>query len=460
MAGKHTKRSWLARTFAPDMKSAEFETKEIGDFPFDGYDSAGMPLISFSPGLVSAIRGEDAQMLDFSSLYRTSASVYTVVDFLAWQLAQIGIKAYEKVSQGDRRELSDPGFARLMRSPAPGLTYFRLMQGTVTDLGVYGNAFWLKMGEGEARALMPLPPYAVTAHGGTLVQASSYTVDIDSRKTTYSSDRIVHFRFPNPVDMRIGLSPLSPLRAMLFEDAAATAHRRGFWTNAARMEGLIYRPKEAGPWGDAQRDRFRQDWQNVYTGSTAAGKTAILEDGMTWNGASFSPKDSEFIAGRKQVLEAVCRAYNVPVSVLGLTESATFASQKEFHRALYQDTLGPYLQMIAGEIERGVLRWFTEDPDTYCEHTVAEKLRGSFEEQADAIRAYVGVPIMSPDEGRKFFNLPALGGEFDEPIKPLNVAYAGQPGEAPMPEQDTNRPPALRAAEVRLLTTKAEGEGS
>jgi len=84
VAGKHTKRSWLARTFAPDMKSAEFETKEIGDFPFDGYDSAGMPLISFSPGLVSAIRGEDAQMLDFSSLYRTSASVYTVVDFLAW----------------------------------------------------------------------------------------------------------------------------------------------------------------------------------------------------------------------------------------------------------------------------------------------------------------------------------------------------------------------------------------
>jgi HK97 family phage portal protein len=452
MAGKHTKRSWLARTFAPDM----IETKEIGDFPFDGYDSVGMPLISFSPGLVSAVRGEDAVTLDFSSLYRTSAAVYTVVDFLAWQLAQIGLKAYEKLDDNDRQELEDRGFANLMRSPAPGLTYFRLMQGMATDLGVYGNAYWLKMGSGSARALMPLPPFAVTPHKGTLVQASEYTVDIDGVKTTYDSDRIVHFRFPNPVDMRIGLSPLAPLRALLFEDAAATAHRRGFWTNAARMEGLILRPKEAGPWGDAQRDRFRQDWQNVYTGSTAAGKTAILEDGMTWNGASFSPKDSEFIAGRKQVLEAVCRAYNVPVSVLGLTESATFASQKEFHRALYQDTLGPYLQMIAGEIERGVLRWFTDDPDTYVEHNLAEKLRGSFEEQADAIRAYVGVPIMSPDEGRKFFNLPALGGEFAEPIKPLNVTYAGQPGEAPMPEAD-QQPPRLRAA-TAIPLAKAEGE--
>jgi HK97 family phage portal protein len=455
MAGKHTKRSWFARTFAPDM----VETKEIGDFPFDGYDSVGMPLISFSPGLVSAIRGEDGQMLDFSGLYRTNANVYTVVDFLAWQLAQIGIKAFEKLADNDRRELPDDGFKNLMRNPAPGLTYFRLIQGMGTDLGVYGNAYWLKMGGGDARALMPLPPFAVTPQGGTLVQAARYTVDIDGVKTTYPKERIVHFRFPNPVDMRVGLSPLAPLRAMLMEDTAATAHRQGFWTNAARMEGLIMRPKEAGPWGDAQRDRFRQDWQNVYAGSGASGKTAILEDSMTWSAASFSPKESEFIEGRKQVLEAVCRAYNVPISVLGLTQTATFASQKEFHRALYQDTLGPYLQMIADEIEAGVLRWFTDDPDTFVEHTIAEKLRGSFEEQADAIRAYVGVPIMSVDEGRKLFNLPAMGEEFAEPIKPLNVAYAGQPGEAPMPEQNTNESPALRAAQMRLLTTKAEGEG-
>jgi HK97 family phage portal protein len=429
-------------------------------FPFDGEDSAGMPLISFSPGLVSAIRGENGEMIDLSYLYRTNAAVYTVVDFLAWQIAQIGIKAFEKLSDGDREEWKDPRFSNLMRRPAPGLTFFRLMQGTVADLGVYGNAYWLKMGQGDARALMPIPPFAVVPESGTLVQASRYVVDINGIKTTYSSDRIVHFRFPNPVDQRMGLSPLSPLRAILLEDQAATAHRRGYWTNAARIEGLIYRPKEAGPWGDAQRDRFRQDWQNVYTGSNAAGKTAILEDSMTWNPASFSPKDSEFIAGRKQVLETVCRAYNVPVSVLGLTDSATFASQKEFHQELYQDTLGPWLQMLAAEIEEGVLRWITDDEDIYVEHTIAEKLRGSFEEQADAIRAYVGVPIMSPDEGRKLFNLPALGGDFAEPIKPLNVAYAGTPGEAPMPDQNTNEPQGLRAAQVRLIATKAEGEGS
>ncbi len=63
---------------------------------------------------------------------------------------------------------------------------------------------------------------------------------------------------------------------------------------------------------------------------------------------------------------------------------------------------------------------------------------------------------MSPDEGRKFFNLPALGGEFAEPIKPLNVTYAGQPGEAPMPEAD-QQPPRLRAADAIPLA-KAEGE--
>ena len=139
-------------------------------------------------------------------------------------------------------------------------------------------------------------------------------------------------------------------------------------------------------------------------------------------------------------LETVARAFNVPISVLGLTDTATYASQKEFHKALYQDTLGPWLAMLEGEIVRGVVQWITDDPDVFVEFNIAEKLKGSFEEQADALRAWVGVPPMSINEWRARYNLPRIDDEnFDLPDMPQNVLYGGVGGNGnePMPTTDT-----------------------
>lgn len=384
--------------------------------------------------------------MDYGHVYRTSSPVYIVVEFHAWQISQIGLKVYRRQADNDRESLDDSPLARLFDEPAPGLTYEALMHGAVADLDIYGNAYWLKLEAAGDRMVIPLPPLKVTPVGGNLIQSAAYRLDTTTGQREYPASDIVHFRRYNPDDPRIGVSPLEPLRSILAEDAAATAHRRGFWENFARLEGVLTSPQGLS---DVAYERLRADWQNLYAGADNAGKTAILEEGTDFKAISVSPKDAEFIEGRKQVLETVARAYNIPVSLLGLTDTATYASQEEFHTQLYVDTLGPWLKMLAGRIQREVVPWFTDDPEVYVEFNIEEKLRGSFDQQANAVRALGGVPIFSVNELRARYNMPRIeDAQFDVPVKPSNVIYGlvGTPGEPTTPD--------IRAAEVIDINTK------
>ena len=60
----------------------------------------------------------------------------------------------------------------------------------------------------------------------------------------------------------------------------------------------------------------------------------------------------------------------------------------------------------------------------YVEFNMAEKMRGSFEEQAAAASTATGRPWMTVNEQRARFNLPQLPGG-DELITPLNVTEGG-----------------------------------
>lgn len=427
-------RDWFR---AAQTKAVEPEAKSV---PSD-------QLVQFSPSLVHAVRLFGGLGMDYGEVYRSSSPVYIVVEFHAWQISQIGLQVYKRESDNDRTTQDDSPLARLFDEPADGLTYEALLHGTVADLDIYGNAYWLKFESsvGE-RNLVPLPPLKVTPIGGNLIQASRYRLQTVTGQQEFDASQIVHFRRYNPIDPRIGVSPLEPLRAILAEDAAATAHRRGFWENFARLEGVLTSPTGLS---DVAYERLRADWQNLYSGADNAGKTAILEEGTDFKAISVTPKDAEFIEGRKQVLETVARAYNIPVTLLGLADTPTYASAEQFHTQLYVDTLGPWLKMLAGRIQREVVPWFTDDPDIYVEFNVEEKLRGSFDQQADAVRALGGVPIFSVNELRARYNQPRIDDPaFDVPVKPSNVIYGlvGAPGVPTTPD--------IRAAEVIDIATK------
>jgi HK97 family phage portal protein len=363
----------------------------------------------------------------YAALYRTQPNVRTVVDFLARNIAQLGLHVFRRLSDTDRVRLYDHGLVRSLANPNPATTRYRLFETLMQDLGVYFNAFWLKVrtDDPDRIGLVRLPPEQVSMKGFLWPTAFVWQPD-GTREVELTPERVVHFRGYDPGNPLLSVSPLETLRRILAEELAASEYREFFWTNAARVEGVIQRPLDAPPWTPDQREVFRTSWQAAHAGGANSGKTAVLEDGMTWQQTGSSFRDSEFTATRKLTREECASAYHIPLPMVGILDHATFSNIREQHKQLYQDSLGPWLVMIEEEIERQLLTDFADRDRVYSEFNIQEKLKGSFEEQAASLRSLVGRPIMTPNEGRARLNLPSMDDPAaDELAAPLNMANPG-----------------------------------
>jgi HK97 family phage portal protein len=351
----------------------------------------------------------------YGEIYRTQPNVRIPVDFLSRNIAQLGLHTFRRVSDTDRVRLFDHQLSRWLKRPNPATTRYRLIESTVSDLAIYLNAFWLKLRYRDVDrttqiGLVRLPPEQMTVSGGILPSLFTWTLE-DGTEKDYSPADVVHFSGYNPDNPLIGLSGMETLRRVLAEAHAAGAYRESFWRNSTRFEGVIERPNmPAGKkdWNPDQRRQFRDGVRAFRQGGAKAGEMLVLEDGMQYKSISGDSVKNQYVEGLKLTREICAAAFHIPLPMVGILEHATFSNIKEQHKHLYQDCLGPWLVMIEEELERQLLTEATDQENVYLEFNIAEKLKGSFEEQAAALHALVGKPVMTANEGRARLNLPRM----------------------------------------------------
>lgn len=377
--------------------------------------------------LRTSVRLYDRFNYDYATLYRTQPNVRTCVDFLSRNIAQLGLHVFRRVSDVDRVRLIDHPYPRIIKQPLPAkykMTEYRFKESIISDLGIYFNAYLLKIRQDDQLSLLRIPPEYVTPMGNLVPR--EYEVMIEGRLKTFEPDEIVHFRGYNPENPISGLSPLETLRRVLAEEHEMGNYREGFWKNSARMSGIIKRPAMAPEWSEAARKRFLAEFKELYGGGNNSGETAVLEEGMEWEQNSFNARESEYLGGRKLTREECARAYHIPPPLVGILDHATFSNITEQHKQLYMDTLGPWLVSIEQDLDLQLKPEFPDVEGIYSEFNIAEKLRGNFEERTKALQSAIGRPWMTADEGRARENLPQLGGDAGELVTPLNVLVGGQ----------------------------------
>lgn len=398
--------------------------------------SGRTPWVSASGGSMN-LYGASAQT--YAAIYRAQPNVRTVVDFLARNIAQLGLHAFRRVSDTDRERLADHELVRWVGKPNPSTTRFRLFESLMGDLGVYFNAYWLKVRVPNRIGLLRLPPEQMNVEGGLLPSLFVWTNE-DGTKKEFAPSEIVHFNGFDPLNPLMGFSPLETLRRILAEEASAGEYRESLWAHAGRFEGVVERPATAPRWTPTQKTDWRTQWQAQFgAGGTRPGSIAVLEDGMMLKQASFSAKESEYFNSRKLTREECAAAYHVPLPMVGILEHATFSNIREQHKHLYQDSLGPWLTMIVDELDRQLLVECEDQRDVYLEFNIAEKLKGSFEEQASSLQALVGRPIMTANEGRARLNLPR---DSDPASDKLALQQGGPAANDPTKQGARQLPPA------------------
>jgi HK97 family phage portal protein len=373
--------------------------------------------------------------LEYGTIYRSQPAVGAAVDLFARNIAQCGLHLYARAGENDRRRIRDHPLVRLLAQPNGWSTDYRFIYATVADKKVYGSAYWLKWRElpRGPLSLLRIPPQWVEVSGGLM--PTQYKINLYPDPLTVRPDQIVHFRSYNPDSPVVGLSPLERLRLVLDQDMAAIEQRRDVMHNAGRQPLVITRPSTAPRLSGEGLARFSEQFTAALRNPRSTA-TPILEDDMAIHTLSFSAEQSQWVEGRQLTWEEVARSYNIPLSMFGIAGAPqTYASVREFHKILYQDTLGPDIAEIESDIE---LQLFPEFPDlqaagAYCEFNIFEKMQGTLEEQIDTLIAAAGAPILTRNEARARINAPHIAGA-DTLAVPLNVGITAEDGAMPVAE--------------------------
>jgi HK97 family phage portal protein len=389
---------------------------------------------------------------EYETIWRTQPQVRTVISFLARNIAQLGVHVYRRVSDTDRERLTQHPLAQLLNSPLLGMTTYRFIERLVSDVALYDNWYGIKVKLNGTLRILPVPPTLIRPYGGNWIRPEKYQT---AGGKDFQPDEVIHIHGYSPTDLTYGESPIESLRDLLLESDEASKQRRQMWKSGARLTGVLVRPADAPDWGEKDKRRFREMWRSFTDGGGAEGGTPILEDGMTYDKVGFNPEQAQYIEARKLTREEVSAAYFIPPPLIGILDHATYSNIKEQHAHLYQDTLGPWTVMIQQEFAAQVLPDLPDNEDVYCEFNIAEKMRGSFEEQAAAMSTMVGGPVMTRNEGRARLNLSSIEGA-DELIVPMNVTEGGLAS-----PRDTAPDPAAAPPKARgLPRSKASGRPS
>ncbi len=399
-----------------------------------------------------------------AELWRTQPHLRTVTDFIARNVAQLGLHAYDRRGDTDRRRVRGEGVAALLRRPNADMTTYELIYGTVADLALFDRAFWWVKRSASAPSgweIRPIPSaWVVQGVGGTVFAPADWIVQPPhgAEQLMIPAGQMLVFHGWNPSDPSAGSSPVAALKLILSEQVHAYQYREQVWQRGGQPSAVIERPMDAPQWGSKGKARFKQEWQDSYGRSgPEAGGTAILEDGMKLVKTGFSAREDEFVAAATLSLTTVASVYQVNPTMVGVLDNANYSNVREFRRSLYGDSLGPWLTMLQDRLNGFLLPMLDEPPERYVEFNLAEKLRGSFEEQAAVLQASVGRPWMTADEARALQNMPALGGDAEELVTPLNVLVGGQASpqdSAPPPTLDSDAPPR-EASGAGLVRGKA-----
>lgn len=381
---------------------------------------------------VGGVRYASGLTEDYAAIYRTQPNVRLVVHFLARNIASLEIRPFRRVDAETVEPLErGHDLARVLRRPNSKTTRHRYVLSLMHDLAIFDRFYSLKARNPESQRLttLRLPPQNMRAKndGSWLFPKTFETVGLRERRE-YDADSVIYIHGHDPEDPRSGLSPIESIRRILVEDQAASDYRSQFWQNGARIGGIIERPLEAPPWSAAARKRWREEFTADFAGNgPQAGGVPTLEEGMVWKDASFSAKDSEYLAARRLSREETAAQYHVSPLFVGILDHANFSNVSEQHKHLYADTLGPWLDMVEEDMELQLVPEFPDlDPDEIeLRFNLEDKLRGTFEEQAAILQTATGAPWLRRNEARGRMGLEPIPGA-DDLVVPLNVLVGGQ----------------------------------
>lgn len=335
------------------------------------------------------------------------ATVFAAVNLIAGTVASLPLHVYRRLDNGDRERASDHSLANILAArPNATQTAFELREMLTAQCLLSGNAYAEIRTDrsGTVTDLVPITPRDVTVvklAGGR----HRYDVTTDGRMRSLLAEEVLHLR-DRSEDGLVGRSRVQVARETLGGALALQTHGNRSFANGTRLSGVLQTPSMLSA---DQHQRLAASWRTQYTGADNAGKTAVLESGLSFTPLSMSNEDAQWLEARQFSVEEVARLFNVPPVLLGDLRHANFSNSVEMMRHFVTVTLRPWLSRWEQALERALLGPVARGR-YYIEHSAEGLLRGDAVNRADFYGKAIASGWMLRSEARRLENLPMIEG--------------------------------------------------
>lgn len=367
-------------------------------------------------------------------------TVYACVRLIAESIAQLPIHVYRKLSDGSKQRLTDISLADILSvAPNSWQTGFEYFEFALAALCLRGNHYAFKSvsSRGQLLELIPFFPGSVTVHrsGYDL----SYRVRFEDGTTdTLPQEKIHHVRGLS-LDGFTGISPIAFQRNAIGLGIAAENHGGCVFKNGAMPAGIITHPASIS---NEAKAALKKAWNEAYGGGGRGG-TAVLDEGMTFNGVTMTNEDSQYLETRQFQRTEICSIFRVPPHMIGDLTKSSFSNISQQSLEMVKYTFLPWCRRLETAMNRDLLSPEERKRGLYVQFLLDGLERADIETRYKVYNIGVNTGMLSPNECRAKENKnPRPGGDIY--LVPLNMADstedvpADQQNDADNPDLDTD----------------------
>lgn len=398
--------------------------------------------------------------------------VAAVVGWIVRTFPEAPIVVKKRGANGDYEKLDQHAMISLIELPNKFYSGVILLMATIADWWLDGNAYWLKIRDGQFRVveLWWVPAWMIEPKGpkdnaeptsDNFVAYYEYRPYSGARFEIDPSD-VVHFRYGlDGHNMRKGRSRFKALFREVYSDEEAARFTASLLRNMG-VPGLVVSPsKETTEYtpSDDEVAATKAYIKQSFSGDKR-GETLVFKGPMTVEQFGFSPDQLNMRDLRRIPEERISGVIGIAAIVAGLgagLDRSTFANYAEAREASYEENIIPTQRIMAADIKSQLLPDFEGDSDAFRVEFDTSEVRILQEDSNKASERLIaqyrgGVATLSEVRSRLGYDIRT---EFEIFALPLNADfvradeigdYVVNPSEpAPLPAQivEPTVPPSL-----------------
>ena len=324
----------------------------------------------------------------------------------------------------------------LLNKPNPMQSWEKFLTQMIGSHDIAGEGDVVKIGIGQSVELWPLRPdwLEITTFSMGLPVTCSYTPSDTYEESTvkqYQFSELMIWAEYNPLFRWRGLSPLYSAAYSIDTLNEYAKSNKAMLENGMTPSGVLWTDSEVS---DTSFNRLQEQFNGKYAGAKNSGKPMILDGGLKWQGMSFTPREMEFVSGKRLSQLDVCQVLRVPPQIIGIEGSQTFANYEQARAAFYEDEVIPMVNGLLSEL-LGFLRKDFKLPPTYKLIVDTDGITALEPRRAERNKVIDGLTSLKVDEKRAAMGYQSTeGGDVilvDSNKIPLDMAGADIPPLAP-----------------------------